>query len=530
MKSHKDLPILVVDDEESILNIISQLLQSHGFEVIEARNGKEALTKLKNESFSVIFSDQKMPVITGIDLLKKSKELNPNTVRVLLSGYADLDMAKEAIAQGEVYRFLSKPFNLDELLLCVRDALDHHRLLLENQRLLEELKAWNERLGIEVQVRTREIQESEEKYRNLFEKAHEGIVLIDNKKGYTIFDCNQAFEDMTGYGRSELIGRSFWEIQDKGRYSLGLKTFIQQLQRGINNSIHLYFLRKNGEAIIINLLASEVEIGGSLIIQGFCIDITERIKLEEELREANRVIQEKSDEMEEFLYITSHEVQTPLVPIFGYAKLLVECYEDKLDSKAINWLEEIRNSSLILKRLVKDLLDLSSLKTQIRPFKMINVEDLISEVIQSHKGFLLEKDIKTKIIGKLPPIYGDPVRVRVVFNNLINNAIKHMNETAERQIVVAYRELDLCHEFSIIDKGPGISEEDCKNVFKPMWRHPERKSEGSGLGLYFVKRIMEIHGGDIWVESELGKGSRFCLSFPKSSAFDIEDKRATAQA
>ncbi len=522
MEHHTDLPILVVDDEETVRYIISQLLRTQGFEAVKARDGIEALAELEKGSFSVIVSDQKMPGMTGIDLFKKSKELYPDTVRILLSGYADLDMAKEAIAQGEVYRFLSKPFDHEEFFLCVNQALDHHRLLAENKRLLEELKAWNERLGQKVNARTKEIRESEEKYRSLFEKAHEGIILIEHKGVDTIFDCNRAFEEMTGYGRSELVGRSFWEIQDKGRYSKGKKTFIQKLKVGINASTHLHLLRKNGKAITIDLLSSKVEYGDFRILQGFCIDITRRIKLQKELREANRVIQEKSNEMEEFIYITSHEIQTPLVPIFGYAKLLIECYGDKLDSRSINWLQEMRKNTFILKRLVSDLLDLSSIKTNMHPFKMIGTKQVIQTVFQSHQSLLSEKGIKTEIKGKLPSIYGDPKRMRVVFNNIIDNAIKYMDQAKDPKIEVTYRENDSFHEFSISDTGAGISEGDCKKIFEPMWRHPDEKSDGTGLGLDFVKKIMEIHGGYARVESELGNGSTFYLSFPKIAATDIE--------
>jgi len=150
----------------------------------------------------------------------------------------------------------------------------------------------------------------------------------------------------------------------------------------------------------------------------------------------------------------------------------------------------MRINTHTLKRMVGDLLDLSSIKTNMHPFKMIDIKEVIQVVFQSRQSLLSERGIKTEIKGKLPSIYGDPKRKRVVFSNLIDNAIKYMDQAKDPKIEVAYRENDSFHEFSISDTGAGISEGDCKNIFKPMWRHPDKKSDGSGLGLYFIKKIM----------------------------------------
>jgi len=507
--------ILLIDDEKVILDTISYFLRSKGFEVVESTSAFDALKELEKDSFSVIISDEKMPGLSGLDLFRKTKELYPNTVRILMSGYADLEMARAAIADGEVYRFICKPFDMEDFLLCVKQAIKHNELLKENQNLLKELMDWNRRLEQEVEARTKELKESEEKYRTLFEKANEGIILIDHMKENKIIDCNEAFALMTGYDRVDLIGKDFWDLQDKMRYHRGKKGFKQKLEAGIGGSIHLNLLRKDGVSITIQFLSSEIEHRERMILNGFCLDITERIKIEQDLYRAHQIIEEKTNEMEEFIYIASHEIQTPIVPIYGYAKLLLEFYGERLDSQAIGWLEVIRNNSLIVKRLVNELLDLARIRTTLNPFQMIDTGTLLKSIFKSYEDQMIRRGIKKEIQEDLPSIYGDPLKVKIVFNNLINNAIKYLEKSKDPMIKILCQREDAFHRFSIIDTGCGIKEEDCRKIFKPMWRLPERKGEGTGLGLYLVKKIMEIHGGDIWVESELGKGSTFFVSFPR---------------
>lgn len=514
--------VLVVDDEKFIVDMVSYLLRSHGFDVTEASNVQEAFKKLETDSFAVIISDEKMPGGTGLDLFRKSKELYPNTVRILMSGYADLEMARSAISEGEVYRFICKPFDAEDFLLCIKQAIKHHELLEENQKLLNELINWNRRLEEEVESRTKELKHSEEKYRMLFEKAHEGIVLIDTGEENRIIDCNSAFALMTGYEKEELIGMDFWDIQDKNRYPKGIKGFKLKLQNSIKESTNLNLVRKDGNPITIQFLSSEIEYDDKKIFNGFCIDITEKIKMEEDLKNAYDTIEEKTREMEEFIYIASHEIQTPLVPIYGYSKLMIEFYRDKLDAQAISWLEEIRKNSMTIKLLVKDLLDLSRIKTSLNPFHMIETDLLLKGIFKSYEDRISNMGIRKEIEEGLPQIYGDPMRIKMVFNNVINNAIKYMEKSTDPMIKVSCVEEGAFYRFSISDTGCGIKKEDIKNIFKPLWRSPDRNSEGTGLGLYFVKKIMELHGGDVWVESEPGKGSTFYLSFPKILDNDLD--------
>jgi len=168
-----DIPgkILVVDDEENILRSLKRLLMSENFEVITSSSGEEALNVLKNDgSIGLIISDQRMPGMTGVQFLEKARELSPDTVRMVLTGYADINAAIDAINRGGAFRYITKPWKDDELLSLVREGLQRFALVYENKRLHEivkqqneELRKWNSQLEYYVQQQTIEIQKKNEK-------------------------------------------------------------------------------------------------------------------------------------------------------------------------------------------------------------------------------------------------------------------------------------------------------------------------------------------------------------------------------
>ncbi|MGQ9631466.1 MAG: response regulator [bacterium] len=129
--------LLFVDDEVDILNILQRIFRNEGYNVITASSGAEGLEKLKGNKISLVMSDQRMPGMTGVEFLSRVREISPDTIRVVLTGYADIDIAISAINQGEVYRFISKPWNDEELRLTVRQALERYDLEMENRRLSE---------------------------------------------------------------------------------------------------------------------------------------------------------------------------------------------------------------------------------------------------------------------------------------------------------------------------------------------------------------------------------------------------------
>lgn len=177
--------ILFVDDEENILTALKRLFMDEGYEIFTAQGGLQALELLENESMDLIVSDQRMPVMTGVEFLKQSKMLARDSIRIVLTGYADTNAAIDSINKGEVYRYITKPWNDDEIKAIIRDGLELKRLRRENEELLEltqrqnlELKDLNENLDKKVKEQTRDIQKMLEELQTLYGRLDKGFLDI----------------------------------------------------------------------------------------------------------------------------------------------------------------------------------------------------------------------------------------------------------------------------------------------------------------------------------------------------------------
>lgn len=149
--------LLLVDDEENILRSLTRLFRRDGYTILTAAGGEEGLHILEERAVNVIISDQRMPQMTGVEFLRRVKELYPNTVRIVLSGYTELESVTSAINEGAIYKFLTKPWDDDLLRKNIRDAFSHFELEDENRRLAEELRQANQDLEKRVQDKTREV-------------------------------------------------------------------------------------------------------------------------------------------------------------------------------------------------------------------------------------------------------------------------------------------------------------------------------------------------------------------------------------
>ena len=240
------------------------------------------------------------------------------------------------------------------------------------------------------------------------------------------------------------------------------------------------------------------------------------LKVEQRTRElarANASLAEFNQELDDFTYIVSHDLKEPLRGIDAFSRFVLQDYASKLDPKGKEYLESIQEASKRMTRLIENLLDLSRISRQRNPLESADLAQVLEEVRKNLVYAITEKKVNLQI-GPLPTITCDRVRVQQVFHNLISNAIKY-NDKNNPVVEIGCAKKDNLYEFYVRDNGVGIPKEYLDKVFKLFQRLPgAEKVEGTGAGLVIVKKIIEKHGGKIWLESEAGSGTVFFFTLP----------------
>ncbi len=242
--------------------------------------------------------------------------------------------------------------------------------------------------------------------------------------------------------------------------------------------------------------------------------IEEKTQAKEEVVLLNQQLQTQIAELERFTYTVSHDLRSPLVTIKGFLGMLNRDLNDNRPDKIQSDFERIAGATEKMDALLTELLELSRIGRIINPPVEIDTVRLIQDALDSVDARIRSRSVDIKITSDLPTLYGDRVRLREVFENLIDNAIKYMGEQPDPVVEVGSRNYKDGLVFYVKDNGSGIEEEYHERVFR-LFEQLNPSIEGTGVGLALVKRIIETHGGKIWVKSEgLGKGSTFCFTIP----------------
>lgn len=242
-------------------------------------------------------------------------------------------------------------------------------------------------------------------------------------------------------------------------------------------------------------------------------DITQRKKAEEAIRQKTEELARSNADLEQFAYIASHDLQEPLRMVSSYVQLLGERYKGKLDQDADDFIGYAHDGATRMQQLINDLLRFSRVGTRGGEFRLIELEDVFAQAVENLKITIEEKDAKITH-GPLPQVYGDGRQLTQVMQNLIENAVKFRGSTAPEAHVFARTQGNECL-CCVKDNGIGIAPEHHKKLFLLFQRlHSRREYPGTGIGLAICKRVVERHGGKIWVESAAGEGSTFCFTIP----------------
>lgn len=379
-----------------------------------------------------------------------------------------------------------------------------HQIELEMQN--EELR--NAQLALE---------EARDKYMDLYDFSPVGYFTFTSEA--LIKEVNLAGAALLGIERGKLINQGFgrfvsgkdlvqWDRHIMNLLELGKKLICEiSLKRGDGSMFHAQI-----ESITMDSNS------GTAVIRSAVSDITERKKSEVTLNRYAEKLRRSNEELQQFAYVTSHDLQEPLRMIASYLQLIESRYKGKLDKDADEFIAFSVDGAARLQDMITGLLSYSSVGTKRKPFDDVNCSEVLGHVISNLK-VAIEESGALVTSDRLPVIKADGGQLVQVFQNLISNAIKFRGADLPR-IHVSAEQKETEWVFSVRDSGIGIAPEYKNRIFKIFQRLHGREYPGVGIGLSICRRIVESHGGRIWFESEYGKGTTFYYAIPKRQETD----------
>ncbi|MEQ8355490.1 MAG: ATP-binding protein [Kiloniellaceae bacterium] len=342
----------------------------------------------------------------------------------------------------------------------------------------------------------------------------------------TLLEFNRSAEKLFGYAEHKVVGLNVAlilpEFDARGRFP-SMQCYLESCEDGSNGIVQA--LRTNGRVFEAELLINEIMIGGKRLFDGAVRDISERQAIERQAARHTAELERSNQDLDDFAYISSHDLKEPLRGIANHARFLQEDYAEVLGKDGNKRVQRLRELALRADTLTTELLQWSRLGRASLEMDAVDLNCIVDEVKVSLANLIEEKNAKVSVVNGLPAIRGDRSRLVSVFMNLIVNGIKY-NGSAEKTIEIGVladnaKSKGVASETIYVkDNGIGISAEFHESVFTIFKRlnHERAYGAGTGAGLSFVKKIIERHGGKIWLESEPGAGTTFYFTFPGSAA------------
>lgn len=376
--------------------------------------------------------------------------------------------------------------------------------------------------NISERKRTEKImRESEERYRLLADNMNDLVTVWDVNSLRFLYASPSAVK-FTGYSVEELLNMTVDQMIPE-EYVTQVKEIVASTiknKKAGNSYSSTFFetpvIRKDGSVTWNEATFSWIYDDTGAIIAGQTVnrDITERKKAEEELALRTADLARSNAELEHFAYIASHDLQEPLRMVASFTELLARRYKGKLDSDADEFIAFAVDGANRMKQLINDLLAYSRVGTRVKPFAAVDCRAVLKHVLTNLSELIKNRQV-TVTVATLPTIMGDEVQLTQLFQNIIANAVKFSGEQPPVIKVSACRQ-DREWIFSVSDNGIGINQQHFATIFEIFQRvHSKKNYPGTGLGLAICKKIVERHGGRIWVTSELGCGSTFSFTLPR---------------
>lgn len=367
----------------------------------------------------------------------------------------------------------------------------------------------------------------EEKFRMVVESSPNGLIIVNADQ--MIVQVNPQAEKMFGYSRSQLLGRTIdalIPLRFSRNHDSYFKNFMADPQiRAMGSGRDLFGLRQDGQEFPIEIGLTPLTMNGAVMVLATVVDITERKKIE-------TMIHQKNQEMEQFVYIVSHDLKSPIVTSMSFIQFLREDLPADTDASVLDSLNRLERANRRMTQLIDDLLRLSHVGQMQLQGEDVDLEKLVQEVWLDLDALEKPLNLKFHISAPLPVLHVDRFRMRQLFENLLTNSLKYGVSQMQPMIEVGAREEDTEWLIFVKDNGEGIAPEHHQRIFALFERletKQQNRKEGTGVGLAIVARVAALHGGKVWVESDLGQGATFWVSIPKSYSLSSDGRHALAQ-
>ena len=367
------------------------------------------------------------------------------------------------------------------------------------------------------------LQESKEYLNQIINSIGDPIFVKDCEHKFVL--VNNALCVLTGSPREERLGKTDYDVFLKEQADIFWKLEDRVFEDGEENVNEAEITDAQGDVhTVITKKTLYTDKAGHKYIVGVIEDISERKQMEKELlrsrdgldlrvKERTEELVRKNAEMERFIYTVSHDLRTPLISVSGLLGF-IEQDAQKGDLDHLKNDLRIANEAVIkMDRLLVDTLELSRIGRVVNPPKDVPFEEIVDDALGQTSEKIRSRGCKVSVAQNLPVVHVDRMRITEVLTNLIENSMKYMGAQEKPEIEIGQRIDGQDRIFFVRDNGKGIDPSQHDKVFELFYKL-DKKSEGTGAGLAIVKRIIEVHGGRIWIESELGKGCTVCFTLP----------------